>query len=67
MLPANEALKGGNLIRIEVVNGLIVNLELIARERSAEVDLQQAAGLRPRIHAGFEETIGAPSVLLGAV
>ena len=47
--------------------GLIVELELVAGEREAQVALERLARLQPGIHAGLEEAEGIAAFLLGPI
>ena len=46
---------------------LVVQLELVAGEREAQVALERLARLQPRVHAGLEEAEGVAAFLLGAI
>lgn len=67
MIPAQQGLERVDVVGLQDDEGLIVQLELLARERPAQVHFQLAADLHAGIHLGLEEAEGSASVGLGVV
>ena len=67
MVPAQQRLAADDPVVADVDQRLVVQLELAAHERLAQVDLQRAARLHARVHLRLEEAVGAAAVGLGAV
>src|SRR5438045_2846220 len=67
MVPAQERLKAGHGALLDVDERLIVHLKLAARHCLAQVELERAALLHPRIHLRLKESIGVATVGFGAI
>src|SRR5918996_5545440 len=67
MMPARERLDPDRLLAPGVELELVVDLELAAQERGAEVALERLAGLQAAVHLRLEETEGVAALLLGPV
>ena len=67
MAPAHQCLEPADAPRAEIVDGLVVELELLAHQRLAQVEFEGTAGLEADIHRRLEEAPGAAPVRLGAV
>ena len=67
MAPADERLHVGDLVRPHVDDGMVVQLEFVARERIAQIDLERSARVRVGPHHGFEQAVGAAAADLGLV
>ncbi len=67
MIPAHQRLEGDRPLARDVDDGLVMNLELLAAQRRAQIELEHAPRLGAGVHAGLEESIGAAAVGLGAV
>src|ERR1700732_3474779 len=59
MMPAHQCFAATDLIRLEVDNRLVIDLELAPRERLTEVELEIAPDRHARIHLGLEEPVYA--------
>ena len=62
-----KRLERANAIVLEVEQGLIVELELVALDCRAQVGLELAALLRALVQALLEESVGAAARFLGAI
>ena len=67
MIPAQQRLAGGDPSRLEIDQRLEVKLELLVRQRLAQVELEDAARLDGLRHLVAEEAEGAAAVRLGAI
>ena len=67
MVPAYERLEAGNAISVERHQRLVVQLELIGRERVPQVEFERAACLHACVDLRLEEAEGASPFLLGPV
>ena len=63
----SSASKPVMLVGPQVDERLVVQLELAVGERLAQVELERAARLQPRVHLGLEEAVDAAPVRLGAI
>ena len=67
MMPANESLEAGDLVAREIDHRLVVEFELAAGERLAQIAFQRAARLHLRVHLPLEEAERAAPIALGAI
>ena len=67
MIPAQQRLAGGDLSRLEIDQRLVEQLELLVRQRLAQVEFQDTARLDDLRQFLAEEAEGAATVGLGAV
>ena len=67
MVPAQQRLAAVIAVVADVDQRLVVQLELAAHDRLAQIEFQRAPRLHARVHLGLEEPIGAAAVGLGAV
>ncbi len=67
MVPAQQRLAALHRFAVEVHHGLVVQFELVVRQRLAELELEGAARFHARVHPGLEETIDGAAVRLRAV
>ena len=59
MVPAQEGLERDHAAGLEAEQRLVVELEALLGDGTAQVELEQALGLDPRVHLAFEEAVGA--------
>ena len=64
MPPAYQRLKAGQFARGQIGLRLVVNLELVQAERSAQVTFDCATGTGTSVHIAIEHTDSAAPVLL---
>ena len=67
MIPAHQGFEGDDDVAGDVADRLVIDLELVALQRRAQVEFQNPPRLGARVHSGLEEAIGAAAVRLGAV
>src|SRR5882724_8434480 len=67
MTPAQQRLEAGQLVGLEVDDGLIRDLELMSRQRRTQVELERSARLQPHIHLRLEIAVAVAAVGLGTV
>ena len=67
MIPAQQRLAGGDLSRLEIDQRLVEQLELLVRQRLAQVEFQDTARLDDLRQFLAEEAEGTATVGLGAV
>ena len=67
MIPAHQGFEGDHHVFGDVADRLVIDFELPALQRRAQVEFQDPPRLRARVHPGLEEAVGAAAVLLGAV
>ena len=67
MVPAQQRLEPGDPVFREVDDGLVEQLELARGDGVAQIELEDAAGLRLDVHFRFEEVELRATVFLGAI
>ncbi len=67
MLPTNQRLKAGQLSAVEGDDGLIVNAQLVAIDRAAQVVLHLQQINRVRVHSFIEYFVTGLPLRFGAV
>ena len=67
MIPAHQGFEGDHHVLGNVADRLVIDLELPALQRRAQIEFQKPPRLRARVHSGLEEAVSAAAVLLGAV
>jgi hypothetical protein len=65
--PPQQRLEARDLVALKIEQRLVMDFELMERERFAQVELKRGAALHARVHLWLEEAIGAAAVLLGAI
>src|SRR5271166_766532 len=65
--PTHERLGGCDFSGLDVDNGMIVNFELLVRQRVAQIDLEGLARARLGAHSLFEKTERVAPLRLGLV
>ena len=67
MMPAQQRFAAADLVAFQIDQRLVVQLELVVRERLAQVELERAARLHARVHLRLEKTDSAATVALGPI
>ena len=67
MIPTQQRFKAADAIFFQVIDRLIIQAELIVRQRLAQIEFEPAAALQSRIHFRFEETPCSAPIRLGTV
>ena len=67
MVPADQRLERADAVVLEVEQRLVIELELAALDREAQVGFELAALPAPAVEALLEESVGAAPGFLGAV
>src|SRR3954471_7545244 len=67
MAPADQRFDAASIERVGIDDRLVMQLELITRDRPAHVILELAALARRRLHSGLEQTVAVASERFGPV
>src|SRR5665213_2268753 len=67
MPPPNQCLYAGDLSSLEIEFRLVMQQELLASQRVAQIPFEQLSIGKPCLHLRSEELIVIPSVLLGLI
>src|SRR5712691_1856305 len=67
MIPAQERLEAGHLVRPEIDDGLVDDLEFLPQQRGAQINLKSSTKLQARFHLRFEKAVAMAPVGLGTM
>ena len=67
MVPAEQRLETGDFVALQIDHRLVVEFELAGRQRLAQIELHDPAGLHLLVHPGLEKAERAAAIVLGAV